>query len=66
MKTPIQTDVSSSQAGFVNHSGNDFGTGTNKITQTGSFTDAPYDYTLDPTSSVAGLVTAGAGTGHVS
>jgi pectate lyase len=66
VKIPIQTDVSSSQAGYVSHSGNDFGTGTNKITQTGSFTDVPYDYTLDPTSSVAGLVTAGAGTGHVS
>jgi pectate lyase len=48
---------------FVNESGNDIGGGTNKITRTGTFTNPPYAYTLDPTSSVIATVSTGAGTG---
>ena len=33
--------------GYVNQSGNDFGSGTNKISQTGSFTNPPYSFSLD-------------------
>jgi pectate lyase len=65
VKTPIMTCCLSSQDGFVNQSGNDFGGGVNNITQTGTFTNPPYSYTLDPTSSVVSLVTAGAGTGKI-
>jgi pectate lyase len=65
VKVPIETTKDSSQDGYVNQSGNDFGGGANLITQTGSFTSAPYSAQLDATSSVVGLVTAGAGTGKV-
>jgi len=65
VKTPIETTKDSDVDGYVNQSGNDFGGGTNLITRTGSFTQAPYAYTLDPTANVASLVTAGAGTGKV-
>lgn len=63
--TPIMTCCLSSADGFVNQSGNDFGTGTNDITQTGTFTSPPYSYTLIPASQVASTVTAGAGTGKI-
>jgi pectate lyase len=63
--TPIETTGDSPVDGFVNQSGNDFGTGTNDITQTGTFTAPPYSYTLGATSSVASTVTAGAGTGKI-
>ena len=33
--------------GYVNQSGNDFGSGTNKISQTGSFAKPPYSFSLD-------------------
>jgi pectate lyase len=64
--TPIETCCESNVDGFVNQSGNDFGTGTNNITQTGTFTNPPYSFTLIPTSQVASTVTAGAGTGKIS
>jgi len=63
--TPIETCCESKVDGFVNQSGNDFGTGTNNITQTGNFTSPPYSYTLIPTAQVASTVTAGAGTGKI-
>jgi len=63
--TPIETCCESSVDGYVNQSGNDFGGGTNDITRTGSFTSPPYSYSLDATSSVISLVTAGAGTGKI-
>jgi pectate lyase len=65
ISTPIETTGDSAVDGFVNQSGNDFGTGTNAITQTGTFTSPPYSFHLDATSSVASLVTAGAGTGKI-
>jgi len=63
--TPIMTCCLSKVAGFVNQSGNDFGGGTNNITQTGSFTNPPYSFTLDPTANVISEVTAGAGAGKI-
>lgn len=63
--TPIETTKDSSVDGYVNQSGNDFGGGTNLITQIGSFTNPPYSYALTATSSVVTAVTAGAGTGKI-
>jgi pectate lyase len=63
--TPIETTKDSNVDGFVNESGNDFGGGTNLITQTGSFTNPPYSYSLTATSSVISTVTAGAGAGKI-
>jgi len=65
VKVPIETTKDSDVDGFVNQTGNDFGGGSNLITQTGSFTNPPYSYALDPTTSVINLVTANAGTGMV-
>jgi len=65
VKVPIETTKDSDVDGFVNQTGNDFGGGSNLITQTGSFTNPPYSYALDPTTSVINLVTANAGTGKV-
>jgi pectate lyase len=64
--TPIETTKDSDVDGFVNQSGNDFGGGTNLITQTGTFTNPPYSFSLTATSSVISVVTAGAGTGKIS
>jgi pectate lyase len=63
--TPIMTCCLSPTDGYVNQSGNDFGGGTNNITRTGSFTNPPYSYTLDPTANVISEVTAGAGAGKI-
>ncbi len=63
--TPIETTKDSDVDGFVNQSGNDFGGGTNLITQTGTFTNPPYSFSLTATSSVISVVTAGAGTGKI-
>jgi pectate lyase len=62
---PIMTCCLSSEDGFVNESGNDFGGGTNDITQTGTFTNPPYSFTLEPADTVISTVTAGAGTGKI-
>ena len=64
-KTCIETTGDSDVDGYVNESGDSFGGCTNKITRTGSFTKAPYSYTLDSTSSVKATVTAGAGVGKI-
>jgi pectate lyase len=66
VKTPIETCCESKVDGFVNQSGNNFGSGTNHITQTGSFTSPPYSFTLISASQVQSTVTAGAGTGKIS
>ncbi|MBN1170979.1 MAG: polysaccharide lyase family 1 protein [Micromonosporaceae bacterium] len=65
VSTPVQTNVDSDQDGYVNLSGNDFGSGTNKISKTGSFTSPGYSYSLTAISSVKSTVTAGAGTGKI-
>jgi pectate lyase len=65
VNTPIETTGDSKVDGFVNESGNDFGGGTNDITQTGNFTNPPYSFTLTPTAQVINVVTAGAGTGKI-
>ena len=62
---PVTTTGDSDEDGFVNESGNDFGGGTNRITQVGTLTDPGYPFTLDATSSVVAEVTAGAGTGTI-
>ncbi|TFK40131.1 polysaccharide lyase family 1 protein [Crucibulum laeve] len=52
--------------GFANFgAANDFGTGKNNITATGSFTSVPYSYTLTPLASVRSTVTSGAGIGKI-
>jgi pectate lyase len=63
--TPIETCCESNVDGFVNQSGNNFGSGTNNITQTGTFTSPPYSYALISAAQVASTVTAGAGTGKI-
>ena len=63
--TPIETTGDSPVDGFVNQSGNDFGGGVNKITQTGTFTNPPYSFTLDATANVPTIVANGAGTGKL-
>jgi len=65
VKTPIETTKDSDVDGFVNQSGNVFGSGTNLITQTGSLTSVPYSYNLGSASSVATYVPANAGTGKI-
>lgn len=57
----VTTTGDSSQDGFANSRGNDFGGATVDITQVGTFTNPPYSYTLDPTSAVISEVTAFAG-----
>lgn len=62
----ITTTGDSSVDGFVNQSGNSFTNAPTDITQTGTFTQPPYSYTLDPTSSVVAEVTAFSGVGIIS
>lgn len=52
-------------ADFHSFPANDFGTGKNNITATGSFTSVPYAYTLTPLANVRSVVTAGAGVGKI-
>ncbi len=61
----ITTTGDSSQDGYANASGNDYGGATVDITQVGTFTQAPYAYTLDPTSSVIDEVTVYSGVGII-
>jgi pectate lyase len=65
VKTPIETTKDSTVDGYVNQSGNIFGSGTNLITRTGTMTSAPYAYNLLSASAVANSVTANAGTGKI-
>ena len=65
VKTPIETTKDSSVDGYVNQSGNVFGSGTNLITRTGSLTSVPYSFNLGSASSVVAYVTANAGTGKI-
>ncbi len=59
--TAVRTTGESTQDGYANIRGNDFGGAAVNITQVGTFTTAPYAYTLDPTSSVQSEVTTYAG-----
>ena len=61
----ITTTGDSPVDGFANASGNSFGGAAVTITRTGSFTNPPYSFTLDATSSVVGSVTASSGVGIV-
>ena len=61
----ITTTGDSKVDGYANASGNDYGGAKVTITRTGSFTNPPYGYTLDATSSVIGEVTAYSGVGIV-
>ena len=65
VKLPVWTTEDSDLDGFAVISGNDFGGQKPVITQTGTFTKAPYSVTLDPTAKVSALVQAGAGTGKI-
>ncbi|MFI5911229.1 polysaccharide lyase family 1 protein [Dactylosporangium sp. NPDC051541] len=66
VQTPIKTTTLSVADGYAVERNNSYtGCGPNNITRTGSFTNPPYAYTLDPVSSVAAAVTANAGTGHI-
>jgi pectate lyase len=62
---PVWTTQDSPIDGYAFSSGNDFGAHAPAITQTGTFTSAPYAVTLDPTSAVAAEVQAGAGVGKL-
>lgn len=63
-KLAITTMRSSDEDGYVVQRNNDFGGAALEISQTGSFSSPPYSYSLDATSSVASVVTSGAGAGH--
>ncbi|HEY5005107.1 MAG TPA: polysaccharide lyase family 1 protein [Ktedonobacteraceae bacterium] len=63
--TALTTTGDSKIDGYANASGNDWGGSTVTITKTGSFTNPPYSYTLDATSSVISEVTAYSGVGIV-
>jgi pectate lyase len=65
VEVPIETTEDSDIDGYVNQSGNVFGGGTNKITRTGSLTSVPYSFSLGSNATVAGYVTANAGTGKI-
>jgi hypothetical protein len=62
----LTTTGDSPQDGFANARGNDYGGATVDITQVGTFTTAPYNYTLDPVSDVINEVTTYSGVGVVS
>lgn len=64
-KVCLETTGDSDVDGYLNESGNSFGGCTNKITRTGTMTQAPYSFTLEPASTVKATVTAGAGTGRI-
>jgi pectate lyase len=63
--TAITTTGDSKVDGYMNQSGNSFTNSPINITRTGSFTQAPYSYTLDATSSVVNEVTAYSGVGII-
>lgn len=63
--TALTTTGDSKVDGYANASGNDYGGAKVTITKNGSFTNPPYGYTLDSTSSVIGNVTAYSGVGIV-
>lgn len=64
--TPIKTTTLSVTDGYALERGNIYtACGPLNITQVGTFTNPPYAYSLDPASSVATIVSANAGTGHI-
>ena len=64
--TAITTTGDSAVDGFANARGNIYNGATVDITQVGTFTQAPYSYTLDPATSVVSEVTAFSGVGIIS
>lgn len=64
--TAITTTGDSPVDGFANERGNIFNGATVDITQVGTFTQAPYSYTLDAATSVVSEVTAFSGVGIIS
>lgn len=62
---PIETTKDSSVDGYVNTVDNDYGSGTNLITRTGSMTSVPYSFNLGKSTSTAAFVVANAGTGKI-
>ncbi|MEJ3745137.1 family 16 glycoside hydrolase [Actinomycetes bacterium KLBMP 9797] len=65
VKLPVWTTQDSDRDGFAVATGNDFGGQKPVITQTGTFTTAPYPVALNATAAVTALVKAGAGTGNL-
>jgi pectate lyase len=64
--TPIKTTTLSIEDGYAVERNNIFtNSGPNNITQVGSFTNPPYQYTIEPATAAAANVTAGAGTGKI-
>ncbi|HEY7417414.1 MAG TPA: hypothetical protein VH593_19680 [Ktedonobacteraceae bacterium] len=63
--TALTTTGDSPVDGFANARGNTYNGATVDITRVGTFTSAPYAYTLDSASSVPGEVSASAGVGIV-
>lgn len=63
--TAITTTGDSPVDGFANATGNIFNGAKVTITKVGTFTKAPYSYTLDAASSVPSIVTASSGVGIV-
>ncbi|OXA53792.1 pectate lyase A [Folsomia candida] len=61
VKTPLTTDLDSSQEGFAVERENDWGDSEPNITQEGSFTNPPYSYEMEELAQVAAVVRAGAG-----
>jgi len=65
VKLPVWTTEDSDRDGFAVISGNDFGGQQPDITQTGTFSKAPYAVTLDQAAAVSALVQAGSGAGKI-
>jgi pectate lyase len=62
---PLSTDMYSVKDGYAVHRGNDFGGAAISVTQIGTFTQAPYTYWIDPTTSVKNIVTKWSGIGMI-
>lgn len=66
VNTPVKTTTLSVTDGYAVERRNLYqASGPNNITRTGTFTTPPYAYTLEPATSVAATVQAGAGTGKI-
>ncbi|MEU5088771.1 polysaccharide lyase family 1 protein [Streptomyces sp. NPDC021356] len=61
----VTTSRDSKKDGYADLRGNDLGGAATEVSQVGTFTDPPYDYTAEPASGVVASVTAGAGTGKL-
>ncbi|WP_327312891.1 pectate lyase family protein [Streptomyces sp. NBC_01235] len=61
----VTTNRDSDADGYANLTGNDLGGAATEVSQVGTFTKPPYDYTAEPASSVVASVTSGAGAGKL-